>query len=67
MKKTKTIDLKWIGGREVLGGVGLRLIGGLGVRLSGSAGGSVTSSFNGGDVEDRGPTAVKQRCESLRE
>ena len=67
MKKTETTDLKWIGGREVLGGVGLRLIGGLGVRLSGSAGGSVTSSFGGSDVEDRGPAKLKQRGESLRE
>ena len=67
MKKTKTIDLKWINKREVPDGVGPRLIGGLGVRLSESAGGSVTSSFNGDDVEDRGLAAVKQRCESLRE
>nr|POF01951.1 hypothetical protein CFP56_06403 [Quercus suber] len=76
MKKTETTDLKWIGRREVIGGIGLRqigdkglrLIGSLGVQLSGSVGGSVTSSFGGGDVEDQvEPTAVKQRGESLRE
>ena len=75
MKKIEITNLKWIGRREVLGGVGLRrisgvglrLTSGLGVQLNGLAGGSKTSSFGGYDVEDQGLAAVKQGGESLIE